>query len=59
MLGIIIMKKSTLYGFIWGAWLGGGLAYLGAGLLTLNFWLIFLPVVIFVSLERIAYHDEN
>ena len=53
------MKKSTLYGFIWGGWLGAGLACLGANVLTLDFWLIFLPVVIFVSLERNAYHDEN
>jgi hypothetical protein len=53
------MKKNTIFGIIWGAWLGGGLALLGAGLLTIKFWLIFVPVTVFATLEKIYYKDEK
>lgn len=51
------MKKSTIYGIIWSAWLGYWLSVLGANLLTWQFWLIFVPVVIFVNLESNAKVD--
>lgn len=53
------MKKSTIYGIIWSFWLGYWLADLGAGVLTLKFWYIFLPIVAFVGLEKNAEKNNN
>ena len=52
------MKKSTLYGMFWGGWLGGWLGYLGYGLLTWQFWVIFIPVVIFATIEKTTFKEE-
>ena len=53
------MKKSTIYGIIWSAYLGASLAKLGLSITDMKFWIIFMPIVIFVSLERKAYHNEE
>lgn len=53
------MKRSTIYGIIWSAWLGGWLGYMGFGLFTWQFWVIFIPVVVFSSLEAKAKINEE
>jgi hypothetical protein len=53
------MKKSTLYGIIWSGWLGYWLATLGASLFTWQFWVIFIPIVIFTNLETQAKMDDE
>lgn len=53
------MKKSTIYGIIWSGWLGFWLGNLGAGLLTLKFWYIFLPIVIFAELEKDSHKKDE
>ncbi len=52
------MKKSTIYGILWSAWLGYWLGKLGYSLLTWEFWIIFIPVVIFTNLEKKAFNEE-
>jgi len=53
------MKKSLIYGIIWASWLGGWLGYLGYSLLTWQFWAVFVPVVIFTSLEKIEFKEGD
>jgi hypothetical protein len=53
------MRKSTIYGIIWSFWLGYWLGSLGADLLTLKFWYIFLPIVVFVELEKNAHKNDE
>jgi hypothetical protein len=53
------MKKSSIYGLLWGAWLGGCLGYLGYGLSTWEFWIIFVPVAILAGLEKTTFKDEE
>ena len=53
------MKKSTIYGIIWSAWLGFWLGSLGFSILTWQFWFIFIPVIIFTGLEKNAYREEE
>jgi hypothetical protein len=52
------MKKSTIYGMVWSAWLGYWLANLGYGFLTWEFWFVFVPVIIFTNLEKKAFNEE-
>ena len=53
------MKKSTIYSMLWGGWFGFWLGYLGYGLLTWQFWVVYLPIIIFVILEKVHYKKEN
>ena len=53
------MKKSTLYGIIWAMWLGFWLGHLGYTLVTWQFWVIYIPVIIFTTLEARAKINGN
>ena len=53
------MKKSILLGILWSMWLTYWLTDLGVNVLTLKFWLIYLPIIMIAGWETIAAIAEQ
>jgi len=54
------MKRSTIWGILFGAWFGGSLAaFTGLNFTDWKWWAIFLPTAIFAINEKRAYNNEN